>query len=78
MSYLLTYFFNPQIVQARMWAQGLTIGLLIVAGALTQSRRIEEARSGGKIDHSWRDVVCVFYLFIVFFSDTCIAGTAGA
>ena len=28
-----------QIVQARMWAQGLTIGLLIAAGALTQTRR---------------------------------------
>lgn len=28
-----------QIVQARMWAQGLTIGVLIVAGALTQTRR---------------------------------------
>ena len=27
-----------KIVQARMWAQGLTIGLLIVAGALTHSK----------------------------------------
>lgn len=27
-----------KIVQARMWAQGLTIGLLIAAGALTHQR----------------------------------------
>ena len=30
----------PQkIVQARMWAQGLTIGVIIGAGVLTQSQR---------------------------------------
>lgn len=27
-----------------MWAQGLTIGLLIVAGALTQAKRAEAAQ----------------------------------
>ena len=30
---------HGQIVQARMWAQGLTIGVLIAAGALTHARR---------------------------------------
>ncbi|KAF4619584.1 hypothetical protein D9613_004950 [Agrocybe pediades] len=49
--------YPQKIVQARMWAQGLTIGLLIVAGALTQTRRIEDARKGVKADHSWQDVL---------------------
>jgi sugar phosphate permease len=35
----------PQkVVQARMWAQGLTIGVLIAAGALTHTKRAEAAR----------------------------------
>ena len=35
----------PQkVVQARMWAQGLTIGVLIVAGALTHTRASEAAK----------------------------------
>ncbi|KIP08311.1 hypothetical protein PHLGIDRAFT_88268 [Phlebiopsis gigantea 11061_1 CR5-6] len=47
----------PQkIVQARMWAQGLTVGVLIGAGVLTQSQRQEriEHRS---VDHSWANVI---------------------
>jgi hypothetical protein len=45
-SYLDTSFLRPltlgnQVVQARMWAQGLTIGILIAAGALTQAKRAE-------------------------------------
>ncbi|KAG8221520.1 hypothetical protein J3R82DRAFT_1735 [Butyriboletus roseoflavus] len=32
-------------VQARMWAQGLTIGVLLVAGVLTQKNRQEAAAS---------------------------------
>jgi hypothetical protein len=37
-----------------MWAQGLTIGLLIVAGALTHSR----SRLGQhEVDHSWKDIL---------------------
>lgn len=28
-----------QIVQARMWAQGLTIGIIIAAGVLMHSQR---------------------------------------
>jgi hypothetical protein len=35
----------PQkVVQVRMWAQGLTIGVLIAAGALTHTKRSEAAR----------------------------------
>ncbi|TFK62029.1 hypothetical protein BDN72DRAFT_777612, partial [Pluteus cervinus] len=41
-----------KIVQARMWAQGLTIGLLIGAGALTHTNR-----DSPKHDHSWRDLL---------------------
>ncbi|PPR02652.1 hypothetical protein CVT24_002135 [Panaeolus cyanescens] len=48
--------YAQKIVQARMWAQGLTIGLLIVAGALTQSRRKEIAKAN-QLDHSWKDVL---------------------
>ncbi|KAF9464824.1 hypothetical protein BDZ94DRAFT_1320699 [Collybia nuda] len=42
-----------KVVQARMWAQGLTIGLLIVAGALTQHKRAEAAQHLNN-DHSWK------------------------
>ncbi|KAF8634790.1 hypothetical protein AX15_000706 [Amanita polypyramis BW_CC] len=45
-----------KIVQARMWAQGLTIGLLIVAGALTHSQK--QARlNHAQPDHSWAEVL---------------------
>jgi len=46
--------YPQKIVQARMWAQGLTVGLLIVAGALTHSKR-ELAHH--EVDHSWRDIL---------------------
>ncbi|KAF8646377.1 hypothetical protein AX16_007243 [Volvariella volvacea WC 439] len=45
-----------KIVQARMWAQGLTIGVLIAAGALTQSKRAEAAKHVST-DHSWKDLL---------------------
>ncbi|KAH0828672.1 hypothetical protein J3R83DRAFT_3039 [Lanmaoa asiatica] len=52
------YLTLPQkAVQARMWAQGLTIGVLIVAGALTHRNRQEAAASGMRrspADHSWQ------------------------
>ncbi|GLB34107.1 putative hypoxia induced protein conserved region [Lyophyllum shimeji] len=48
---------TPQkLVQARMWAQGLTIGLLIVAGALTHSKRMAAAEQPAG-DHSWKDIL---------------------
>ncbi|KAG5639684.1 hypothetical protein H0H81_005867 [Sphagnurus paluster] len=61
-----------KVVQARMWAQGLTIGLLIVAGALTQSKRAAAAQHvcflgtfnfndltvhQPKTDHTWRIMI---------------------
>ncbi|KAF6762034.1 hypothetical protein DFP72DRAFT_877829 [Ephemerocybe angulata] len=48
--------YPQKIVQARMWAQGLTIGLLIVAGALTHKSRAEQAVKH-VTDHSWKDVL---------------------
>jgi len=39
-----------QVVQARVWAQGLTIGVLLVAGALTHSKR-QEAMAYRKVCH---------------------------
>ncbi|KAH6914805.1 hypothetical protein BKA70DRAFT_1557175 [Coprinopsis sp. MPI-PUGE-AT-0042] len=48
--------YPQKIVQARMWAQGLTIGLLIVAGALSAQRRAAAATEGN-LDHSWKDVL---------------------
>ncbi|OCH90964.1 hypothetical protein OBBRIDRAFT_559092 [Obba rivulosa] len=51
----------PQkVVQARLWAQGLTVGVLIAAGALTHSRHMRESEDGRRhlqADHSWRDVL---------------------
>ncbi|KAF9223162.1 hypothetical protein BS17DRAFT_782455 [Gyrodon lividus] len=47
----------PQkVVQARVWAQGLTIGVLVAAGALTHKNRQDAATSGMRrapADHSW-------------------------
>ncbi|KAF8806269.1 hypothetical protein BYT27DRAFT_7191593 [Phlegmacium glaucopus] len=48
--------FAQKIVQARMWAQGLTIGLLIVAGALTHGQRLLRAEER-QHDHSWKDLL---------------------
>ncbi|KAJ2929224.1 hypothetical protein H1R20_g7876, partial [Candolleomyces eurysporus] len=48
--------YPQKIVQARMWAQGLTVGLLIAAGALTSSSKKEFAKEHN-LDHSWRDII---------------------
>ena len=44
-----------------MWAQGLTIGVLIAAGALTHSQRVKAIEEGPmhhqNADHSWRDIL---------------------
>jgi hypothetical protein len=45
---------SQKIVQARMWAQGLTIGVLIAAGILTHSQRTDAAKHHA-VDHSWRE-----------------------
>ncbi|EKM59189.1 uncharacterized protein PHACADRAFT_249462 [Phanerochaete carnosa HHB-10118-sp] len=47
----------PQkIVQARMWAQGLTIGVIIGAGVLTHGQR-EKQFQERQVDHSWANIV---------------------
>jgi hypothetical protein len=39
-----------------MWAQGLTIGILIAAGIATHSERTDAARHHA-VDHSWRELL---------------------
>ncbi len=47
----------PQkVVQARMWAQALTIGVLIAAGALTHSQR-QNTYNNRAVDHSWKEML---------------------
>ncbi|KIK67606.1 hypothetical protein GYMLUDRAFT_256478 [Collybiopsis luxurians FD-317 M1] len=46
---------SQKVVQARMWAQGLTIGILIAAGALKHSKQQEAVDK--HVDHSWQDVL---------------------
>jgi len=45
-----------KVVQARMWAQGLTIGVLIAAGVLTHTNRAEAAQHRNT-DHTWQNMV---------------------
>jgi hypothetical protein len=41
-----------------MWAQGLTIGILIAAGAMAHSNRTKmSGKANARVDHSWRDIV---------------------
>ena len=47
---------SQKIVQARMWAQGLTIGILIAAGIVTHSERTNAAKHHA-VDHSWRELL---------------------
>lgn len=52
----------PQkVVQARMWAQGLTIGVVLAAGALTHAHRARSLEQGAvrhlEADHSWKDII---------------------
>ncbi|TFY75907.1 hypothetical protein EWM64_g8108 [Hericium alpestre] len=47
---------SQKVVQARMWAQGLTVGILIAAGIMTHSQR-EEAAKHRPVDHSWRELL---------------------
>lgn len=50
-----------QIVQARMWSQGITIGVVIAAAAVTRSRmyRRDEGDVGRPVnrDHSWQEII---------------------
>ncbi|OSX60165.1 hypothetical protein POSPLADRAFT_1058341 [Postia placenta MAD-698-R-SB12] len=47
---------SQKIVQARMWAQGLTVGVLIAAGVLTHANRAEAA-THRQVDHTWQNMV---------------------
>ena len=43
-----------------MWAQGLTIGVLIAAGIMTHAQRqkaLDEGPFHHNTDHSWRDII---------------------
>ena len=40
-----------------MWAQGLTVGVLIAAGIMTQSQRTESAKHQRNVDHSWQNIL---------------------
>ncbi|KAJ6561462.1 hypothetical protein DFH09DRAFT_1160002 [Mycena vulgaris] len=46
-----------KVVQARMWAQGLTIGIIITAAGLKANRNKGESASRPTADHSWMEVV---------------------
>ncbi|EGO02377.1 hypothetical protein SERLA73DRAFT_178283 [Serpula lacrymans var. lacrymans S7.3] len=47
-----------KVVQVRMWAQGLTIGVLIAAGALTHAHRAQAvAIRHLPADHSWANLL---------------------
>ena len=39
-----------------MWAQGLTIGVIIAAGILTSSQR-QKQYENRTVDHSWREML---------------------
>ncbi|KDQ64181.1 hypothetical protein JAAARDRAFT_52163 [Jaapia argillacea MUCL 33604] len=47
---------GQKIVQARMWAQGLTVGVMIAAGAIAHANRAKVEASRG-VDHSWRAII---------------------
>ncbi|KAI6152349.1 mitochondrion protein, partial [Pisolithus tinctorius] len=46
-----------KVVQARVWAQGLTLGVIIATGALTHSQRAKAAQMRKHGDRSWEDVL---------------------
>ncbi|KAL4081458.1 hypothetical protein V8B97DRAFT_30053 [Scleroderma yunnanense] len=46
-----------KVVQARVWAQGLTLGVIIATGALTHSQRTKAVQMRKHGDHSWADVL---------------------
>ncbi|KAJ7612994.1 hypothetical protein FB45DRAFT_938750 [Roridomyces roridus] len=48
---------SQKIVQARMWAQGLSVGMIIAAAAFKTNRNLGEKASRPSADHSWMDIV---------------------
>ncbi|KDQ21127.1 hypothetical protein BOTBODRAFT_183773 [Botryobasidium botryosum FD-172 SS1] len=50
--------FSQKLVQARMWAQGLTIGVLIASAGLSNVRKDEHHHRVVQLgDHSWKDIL---------------------
>ncbi|KAG8931131.1 hypothetical protein FRC03_012757 [Tulasnella sp. 419] len=49
--------FAQKIVQARMWAQGLTIGVLIASAGLSATDRRHPTGNHAVVDHSWKTQV---------------------
>ncbi|KAI0268217.1 hypothetical protein BC834DRAFT_821675, partial [Gloeopeniophorella convolvens] len=52
---------SQKVVQARMWSQGLTIGVVIAAAAVGRTRMYKrdegDAARPVNTDHSWQDIV---------------------
>lgn len=46
-----------KVVQARVWAQGLTLGVIIATGALTHSQRAKAAQMRKHGNNSWEDIL---------------------
>ncbi|KAJ6610428.1 hypothetical protein B0H10DRAFT_2060756 [Mycena sp. CBHHK59/15] len=46
-----------KVVQARMWAQGLTIGIILTAAGLKHNHNKGEEASRPSADHSWMEVL---------------------
>ncbi|KAJ7506536.1 hypothetical protein B0H11DRAFT_1971693 [Mycena galericulata] len=46
-----------KVVQARMWAQGLTIAIILAAAGLKTNHNLGESASRPLADHSWMEVV---------------------
>ena len=60
-----------QLVQARMWSQGLTVGVL-VASAIVAGTTSKEGQPVERVDHSWEDILgtLLFLLLAVYGADT--------
>ncbi|TRM67877.1 hypothetical protein BD626DRAFT_480078 [Schizophyllum amplum] len=48
--------YPQKVVQVRMWAQGITVALMIAAGVLTANQRQEKMEHRAE-DHSWMNVL---------------------
>lgn len=48
--------FPQKLVQARMWAQGLTVTVLVASAGLSQ---VKTQKDGHKmpVDHTWKDFI---------------------
>ncbi|EIW73244.1 hypothetical protein M231_07877 [Tremella mesenterica] len=49
--------FSQKLVQARMWAQGLTVAVLVGSAVVAGTSTAEEEEVGQREDHSWRAIL---------------------